>query len=64
MPSTVIDSIEYFPELQTLRVKYISGMIYDYKNVPPEVYTSLKISGTKGRFLNFHIKGKYDFVKV
>ena len=64
MPSSVVDSFEYLPDRLILRVKFNSGLIYEYKNVPQEVYKSLKISGSKGRFLNFHIKGKYDFDRI
>lgn len=64
MPSSVVAHIDYFPETHILRVKFLSGLIYDYKDVPPEVYKSLKIAGSKGRFLNFHIKGKYEFDKI
>ncbi len=64
MPSSVIDKISYFPESLTLRVEFVSGLIYDYRGVPPEVYKSLKIAGSKGRFLNFHIKGKFEFDRV
>ncbi len=64
MPSSVIDTIDYFPENLTLRIKFVSGLIYDYKQVPPEVFKSLKIAGSKGRFLNFHIKGKYEFDRI
>ncbi len=64
MPSSVVDTIDYFPENLTLRVTFISGLIYDYKNVPPEVFKALKIAGSKGRFLNFHIKGKYEYDRI
>lgn len=64
MPSSVVDTIDYFPENLTLRVKFISGLVYDYKDVPPEVFRTLKISGSKGRFLNFHIKGKYEYERI
>jgi len=39
-------------------------MVYDYKNVPEEVYLAMKSSFSKGSFLNQHIKGKYEFEKV
>lgn len=64
MPSTVIQHIDYFQETRILRVEFLSGLIYDYKEVPPEVYRSLKIAGSKGRFLNFHIKGKFEYDRV
>ncbi|MEJ7778731.1 MAG: KTSC domain-containing protein [Daejeonella sp.] len=64
MPSSVIQYIEYFPESHILRVKFLSGITYDYKDVPPQVYKSFKIAGSKGRFLNFHIKGKFELARV
>jgi hypothetical protein len=64
MPSTVISSINYEDDSNTLRIIFVSGMIYDYKNVPEDVYFSLKISGAKGIFLNQKIKGKFPFEKI
>ncbi|MDB5122711.1 MAG: ATPase protein [Mucilaginibacter sp.] len=64
MPSTVVASMKYDPEKATLRVVFVSGMIYDYKNVPEEEYIRMKTSGSKGIYLNKHIKGKYEFEKV
>lgn len=47
-----------------MRIVYVSGMVYDYKNVPWEVYQAMKTSGSKGTFLNKHIKGNFEFEKV
>jgi hypothetical protein len=64
MPSSVISAIEYDQHTGTLRITFVSGMIYDYKNVPGTTYQALKTSGAKGIFLNQHIKGKYPFEKI
>ncbi|MET0394134.1 MAG: KTSC domain-containing protein [Chitinophagaceae bacterium] len=64
MPSTVIASISYDTTTATLRVRFVSGLVYDYKEVPEEVYRALKTSDAKGIYLNRHIKGKYLFEKV
>ena len=64
MPSTVISKINYDAATSTLRITFVSGMIYDYKNVPEEIYHALKTSGAKGIYLNQHIKGKYPFEKI
>ena len=64
MPSTVISSMNYNADTSTLRVTFVSGMIYDYKNVPEDVYIAMKTSGAKGIYLNQHIKGKYQFEKI
>lgn len=64
MPSSVVAAINYDPESHSLKVTYVSGLVYEYKDVPENVYKAMKIAGSKGRYLNFHIKGKYDFEKV
>jgi len=64
MPSTVIGSMKYDPETQTLSITYQSGKVYAYKNVPEQEYELMKTSGSKGGYLNRNIKGKYPFEKV
>ena len=64
MPSTVISSLRYDPESTTLRVIFVSGKVYDYKNVPIEVYKQMKNAPSKGNYLNKHIKGNYDYKKL
>lgn len=64
MPSTVVSAIHYYPEKKVLRVIYLSGSVYDYKAVPEKIYKAMKSSGSKGIYLNNHIKGKYEFEKV
>ncbi len=64
MPSTVVSAIHYNAANSTLRVIFVSGMIYDYKNVPEKVFKAMKTSSSKGTYLNQHIKGKYDYEKV
>jgi hypothetical protein len=64
MPSSVIRSYQYNPELQRLRITYLSGAIYEYTGVPPKVYQAMKAYQSKGTFLNREIKGRYPFEKV
>jgi hypothetical protein len=64
MPSSVIAYMHYDKDSSTLRVGFVSGMVYDYKEVPEKVYLAMKTSGSKGTYLNKHIKGKYEFEKI
>ena len=64
MPSSVISTMFYNPNTATLRIIFVSGMVYDYKNVPEEVFQAMKSSGSKGTYLNQHIKGRYQFEKI
>jgi len=56
--------MHYYPESCTLRIRYVSGMVYDYKNVPERVYNDMKKSFSKGTFLNKYIKDKFPFEKI
>jgi hypothetical protein len=56
--------MHYDRDTATLRIIFVSGLIYDYKNVPEEVYQAMKTSGSKGIYLNKHIKGHYEYEKV
>ena len=64
MPSTVISAMQYNSESGTLKIIFVSGMIYEYHNVPPEKYQAMKTSGSKGKFLNKFIKGYHPFKKI
>lgn len=46
-----------------LYVNYKSGT-YKYENVDKTLYESLVNSDSKGKFMNEHIKGKYNYMKV
>jgi hypothetical protein len=64
MPSTVIAFMHYNIETSVLKIGFVSGLEYEYKNVPEEIYNQLKTSGSKGIYFNEHIKGRYKFEKV
>ena len=64
MPSSVVAAIRYDDTTSTLRVVYVSGSVYDYKQVPAKVYQEMKTASSKGEFLNKHIKTKYLFEKI
>jgi hypothetical protein len=64
MPSSVINHFSYDPDAATLNIIFVSGIRYKYKNVPPEVYNMLKAAGSKGRYFNHFIKGKFKYKKI
>jgi hypothetical protein len=64
MPSTVVSYMHYYPESSTLRIGFVSGMVYDYKDVPEKVYQEMKKSTSKGTFLNKYIKERFPYKKV
>jgi len=64
MPSTVISSFHYDTTRNVLVVHYRSGAVYEYLQVPPEVYDQMKNAFSKGTFLNKYIKPLYRYRKI
>jgi hypothetical protein len=64
MPSSVVKYFNYNADSHTLRIHYVSGMVYEYLEVPENVYAQLKQSKSKGTYLNKFIKGKFEYRKV
>jgi hypothetical protein len=64
MPSSVISSIAYDRTEKLLRVTFVSGHVYSYKNVPEPVYERMQQARSKGQFLNREIKPGFDFEKI
>ena len=64
MPSTVIRSIAYNGISAVLTITFVTGSVYEYFDVPPDVYEQFKRFREKGVFYNEQIKGKYRFARV
>ncbi len=62
--SSNISSIGYDAGTETLEVEFLSGAIYQYYNVPQNMYDQLMQAGSKGRFLNTYIKNAYPYSRV
>ena len=64
MPSSVVAFIQYHDDTRILSIRYQSGDVYNYLDVPKEIYLAMKTASSKGLFLNKEIKGKFKFMKV
>ncbi|WP_407431414.1 KTSC domain-containing protein [Arcticibacter sp.] len=64
MPSSVISSYHFDPLTLTLKVVFLSGLVYEYQGVPEFVYEEMKAVRSKGTFLNKRIKGFYPYRKL
>ena len=62
--SSNIASIGYDEATQTLEVEFLSGAVYQYYNVPPNMHEQLMAEGSKGRFLNTYIRNAYPYSRV
>ncbi|HEV8084306.1 MAG TPA: KTSC domain-containing protein [Chitinophagaceae bacterium] len=52
MPSTVISSFQYDTEKQILTITFVSGVVYNYMDIPENIYNEMKNSRNKGLYLN------------
>ncbi len=62
--SSNISSIGYDEKSRTLEVEFHSGGIYQYFDVPSNIYDGIMSAGSKGQYFSQHIKGYFRFVKV
>ncbi len=61
MPSTVIAHFDYNPETKTLGIRFVSGAVYHYHEVPAAIYQKFKTAQSKGTYFNQFIKDVYPF---
>jgi hypothetical protein len=61
MPSSVIRFFRYAPETRELKVTFVSGRLYVYEDVPPEVAAAFRNARSKGTFFNHEIRDRYVF---
>lgn len=64
MPSTVIAKTIYDIHKKILRIIFLSGAVYDYLDVPENVFAEMKKAFSKGEFLNTHIKNHFTFKRI
>ena len=62
--SSNIASVGYDPSRGTLEVEFLDGSIYQYFDVPKNMYDQLMTETSKGRFLHAYIKNAYPYSRV
>jgi hypothetical protein len=51
-------------ESNILEIEFKSGGIYQYLNVPAEIYQKLINAPSKGKYFHSNIKGRYEFIRI
>jgi len=64
MPSSVINYFYYDERTKSLKIIFVTGMVYRYKKVPHRIFEMFKQAESKGKYFNEFIKDKYSFHKV
>lgn len=63
--SSNIRSIGYDENSKILEIEFNNGSVYQYYNVPAEVYNGLMSAPSHGRYLDTYIKkGPYQYRKI
>lgn len=62
--STSLHSVGYDENTGTLEVKFVSGRVYQYYGVPPNMHGQLMRAPSKGQFFNTYIRRSYPFSRV
>ena len=64
MPSTVIKTHSYSAETEVMKVTFISGITYEYFEVPAALYENFTKAFAKGVFFNKYIKPGRRFKRI
>ena len=59
MPSSVIFDRHYDAATSRLTITFVTGRIYVYEDVPPDVAAEFDSAGSKGAYFNTHIRDSY-----
>jgi hypothetical protein len=62
--SSNLKGAKYNTEDKNLLVEFNNGAIYEYEDVPWEVFTKLRMSESQGKFFNASIAKTYKYKKV
>ena len=64
MPSSVIDSYRYEPADRVLLITFVSGQVYAYFDVPPEVDAGLRNASSRGRYFASRIRDRFPYRRL
>lgn len=62
--SREIEWIGYEDKRQMLQVEFLVGSVYQYDQVPRQVFEDFLSASSHGRFFETEIKGRYTYRKV
>ena len=62
--SHALAAVGYSKRLHALEVEFISGAVYRYSNVPPQIYRDLLSAASKAQFYDTNVRGHFPSVHV
>lgn len=62
--SNLVRTVDYDPGTRILTVGFPKNALYQYEDVPPEVYRDLAAAKSRGGYFNKHVRPVYRFRRV
>lgn len=62
--SSNIKAIGYNPSSCILEIEFKKSGVYQYKDVPKDVYQDFINATSHGSYFHRHIKGRYSYIKL
>ena len=62
--SSNIAAIGYDEVEAILEIEFLSGAVYEYYGVPPEVFDDFLMSSSKGKYMWDHIRDIYEYERI
>ncbi|VIO69546.1 hypothetical protein CI1B_27520 [Bradyrhizobium ivorense] len=62
--SSNVAEIGYDPDSRILEVLFKTGSVYQYFEVPQQIYEELMRASSVGGFMNANLKGRYRYARV
>jgi len=62
--SSSLESVGYDVSTHVLEIAFRNGGVYQYEDVPPEVFEDLMAADSLGRFFTARIRPRYSYHRV
>lgn len=62
--SSMFAAVAYDPVGSILELEFLNGRVYQYGDVPEEIYRELVDAESKGRYFQVYIEGQYPYVRI
>lgn len=63
MPSSVIQTLVYDKDERQLTVRFVSGRVYSYADVPAEIATGFATATSKGHYFNEYVRDRFPYAR-
>jgi hypothetical protein len=62
--SSNLRAVDYNPLTLTLTIQFRGGRVYEYYNVPQNIFDGLLAASSKGKYHHRHIKERYRYCRI